>query len=379
MNSDLKLQAEGIGLLFLFLLFLHRGFRDLFLGNLSSLPPTKASRNSAIDLVRGIAMCGIVLIHVHSYIQYYHPKDPILWFSGSIANLSRFSVPVFILTSGIFLSWKGRSVFWKSRFWQLGIPYGIFGSLGFFIKFPLTENWILDFFQKFLLGTIYEPYYYIPLLLQFYILYAIFWRNSGVWGKPLKWILFISSLFLNFLSNHFFPTTGYWQFIEPLIFSNFIFFFLFGILAKPILSHSALFYSQFLGNKLFLLVICTTLFYIAYTLYLTLQTGTGFSNHLIFFPIASFLLLFSFCIQLESSPSHLSKGLVSIFSYIGKNSLFVFLAHPILIHLFHAFDPYTFGGKASSYGVILILNLLIPLGIGELYQLVQKKIFSKGS
>lgn len=377
MNADVKFQAEGIGLLFFFLLLLHKGFRDLCIGNVSAPLLTKPPRNSAIDLVRGIAMCGIVLIHVHSYIQYYHPKDSLLWFSGSIANLSRFSVPVFILTSGIFLSWKGSSSFWKSKLWQLGIPYVVFGSIGFFIKFPLSENWVLDFFQKFLLGTIYEPYYYIPLLFQLYIIYSLFGNHSGDWGNPLKWFFFFSSLSLNLLSNHFFPVSGYWQFIEPLIFSNFIFFFLFGILARPILSGSYLFYSQFSSNQLSIYIICSTIFYMVYTLYLTLYTGTEFSNHLIFYPIASFLWLFSLCIQLESSASRSSKWLVSIFSTIGKNSLFVFLAHPILIHLFHAFDPYTFGGRYGSYWIILILNLLIPLGIGEIYQLALKKIFSR--
>jgi fucose 4-O-acetylase-like acetyltransferase len=109
---------------------------------------------------------------------------------------------------------------------------------------------------------------------------------------------------------------------------------------------------------------------------LTVTTGTGFSNHLIFYPIVCFLLLLYGCINLEKNSSSFSKIIVSILSYIGKNSLFVFLVHPILIHLFHAYHPFTFGGKYLSYFVIFILNLIIPLGVGEIYNQIQKSFLA---
>jgi probable poly-beta-1,6-N-acetyl-D-glucosamine export protein len=373
MNSSLKLQAELFGLFLFSLVFLHKNIRNFAMGNKHLQDPhSKPMRNSSIDMVRGIAMCGIILIHVHSYFSYFKVENSFLFISGSIANLSRFSVPVFILTSGIFISYKGNLNFWKSRLIQLVIPYTLFGLLGFLIKYPISDGWIFEFLKKFFLGTIYEPYYYIPLLFQFYLLYALFFKNSNAWSISQKWAYFLTSLIANLFSNQFFPTGGNWQFIEPLVFSNFLFFFIFGLIAKPILSESTEFLALFSDKKIKLTLYFTTTLYVVYLILLTFTTGTGFSNHLIFYPIVCFLLLFYGCINLEKNSSSFSKIIVSILSYIGKNSLFVFLLHPILIHLLHAYHPYTFGGKFLSYFVIFILNLIIPLGVGEMYNKIQK-------
>ncbi len=373
MNSSLKLQAELFGLFLFSLVFLHKKIRDLAMGNKHLQDPhSKPMRNSSIDMVRGIAMCGIILIHVHSYFSYFKVEDSILFISGSIANLSRFSVPVFILTSGIFISYKGNLNFWKSRLTQLVIPYSLFGLVGFLIKYPISDGWIFEFLKKFFLGTIYEPYYYIPLLFQFYLLYALFFKHSNAWSISQKWAYFLCFLIINLISNQFFPTGGNWQFIEPLVFTNFLFFFVFGLIAKPILSESTELLALFSDKKIKLTLYFTTTLYVVYLILLTFTTGTGFSNHLIFYPIVCFLLLFYGCIVLEKNSSSFSKIIVSILSYIGKNSLFVFLVHPILIHLLHAYHPYTFGGKFLSYFVIFILNLIIPLGVGEMYNQIQK-------
>jgi surface polysaccharide O-acyltransferase-like enzyme len=377
MNSSLKLQAELFGLFLFFIILLHKKIRDLAMGNRYFIDlKSKPMRNSSMDMVRGIAMCGIILIHVHSYFSYFHVEKSILLFSGSIANLSRFSVPVFILSSGIFISYKGNLNFWKTRLIQLVIPYSLFGLVGFLIKYPISDGWIIEFLNKFFLGTIYEPYYYIPLLFQFYLLYVLFFKDSNAWSISQKWVIFICSLLANLVSNQFFPTGGNWQFIEPLVFSNFLFFFVFGLIAKPVLSESSELLSIFSEKKIKLTLYFTTILYIVYLVFLTVTTGTGFSNHLIFYPIVCFLLLFYGCTNLEKYSSSFSKIIVSILSYIGKNSLFVLLVHPILIHLFHAFHPFTFGGKYLSYFVIFILNLIIPLGVGEIYNQTQNAFFS---
>jgi hypothetical protein len=256
------------------------------------------------------------------------------------------------------------------------IPYSLLGLVGFLIKYPISDGWIFEFLKKFFLGTIYEPYYYIPLLFQFYLLYALFFKHSNAWSISQKWAYFICSLITNPISNQFFPTGGNWQFIEPLVFSNFLFFFVFGLIAKPILSESTELLALFSDKKIKLTLYFTTILYVVYLILLTFTTGTGFSNHLIFYPIVCFLLLLYGCINLEKNSSSFSKIIVSILSYIGKNSLFVFLVHPILIHLFHAYHPFTFGGKYLSYFVIFILNLIIPLGVGEIYNQIQKSFLA---
>lgn len=370
--------SELIGLFLLLFLLIQKNFRDFLVGNSNNLSfNTIKERSQAIDILRGIAMCGIVLIHVDSYILYYHPDDSITYFSRSVANLSRFSVPAFILSSGIFLSWKGKQDFWKARLFQLILPYSIFCLAGYFTKYPFVDGWWIDFVLRFFTGSIFEPYYYVPLLLQFYFLFSIFLKENEKWSTNVRFTILFSALLLNLLSNHFFPSGELFKKFEPFLFTNFIFFFVLGILSKRILSNPLLFLEFISRKKIKISLYSLTLIYIIYIITTTLQSRFGFSNHFIFYPIASFLLLQYLGITLEKSKSTIILRLNLVLSHIGKNSLFIFLAHPILIHILHAIDPYSLGGKYSSYLVIFGLNIFIPLGVGEVYKKISSLITTK--
>jgi len=370
--------SEFIGLVLLLILLLQKTFRDFLVGTSQNTIISKGKeRSQAIDILRGIAMCGIVLIHVDSYILYYHPEDNITFFSRAIANLSRFSVPAFIISSGIFLSWKGKREFWKSRLVHLILPYSIFCMAGYFTKYPPTDGWTTDFVVRYFSGSIFEPYYYVPLLLQFYFLYSLFLKENHSWNSNLRYIVLFFSLILNLISNHFFLEGESLKKIEPILFSNFIFFFVLGILSRPILSSPLLFSDFFNQSKIKYSLYVLTGIYIIYIIISTFQTRFGFSNHFIFYPIVSFLILFNLGIKMEKSNNQVVQRLNQILSHIGKNSLFIFLVHPILIHILHAFDPFSLGGKYISYLIIFILNISIPLGIGEIYKKVSSLITVK--
>jgi hypothetical protein len=378
MHITLALKSEIIGLLLLLLLLLQKPFRDFLIGSSKSSANSKIKeRSQAIDILRGFAMCGIVLIHVDSYILYYHPENSITFFSRAVANLSRFSVPTFIISSGIFLSWKTKREFWKARLIHLILPYSIFCMAGYFTKYPPTDGWTTDFVVRYFSGSIFEPYYYVPLLLQFYFLYSLFFKENHLWNSNLRYIVLFSALILNLLSNHFLPESETLKKIEPLLFSNFIFFFALGVLSKPILSSSLLFSYFFNQIKIKYSLYLLSGIYIIYIITTTIQTRFGFSNHFIFYPIVSFLILFNLGIKMEKSNNKAVLTINQIFSHIGKNSLFIFLAHPILIHILHAFDPFSLGGKYISYFIIFVLNISIPLGIGEIYKKISSLIIAK--
>ena len=378
MDTTPAQKSEIIGLFFLVILLFQKSFREFLIGKTNSQTPSNSKeRSQAIDILRGLAMCGIVLIHVDSYILYYHPEDSITIFSRAIANISRFSVPAFILSSGIFLSWKGKKEFWKARLIHLILPYSIFCMGGYFTKYPPTDGWSSDFIIRYFSGSIFEPYYYVPLLLQFYFFYSIFFKENHLWSSSLRYGILFSALILNLASNHFFPNGENLKRIEPFLFSNFIFFFVLGILSGPILSSPVLFSEFFNQSKIKISLYVLTGMYILYIITTTLQTRFGFSNHFIFYPIVSFLILLNLGIKLEKSNSRAIKIFNQILSHIGKNSLFIFLAHPILIHILHAFDPFSLGGKYISYFIILVLNISIPLGIGELYKKISSLIIAR--
>lgn len=360
-------RAEIIGLILFGILLLFPGFRAL-LAPPPDLETSESGRNDPLDALRGISIIGVILIHVDSYIAYYHPSDPILSFTKSLSNLSLFSVPVFVVSSGIYLSYKNPRDFFLSRFFHLILPYLIYCTTGYFTKYS-PDSFLSNFGFFLITGTLFEPYYYVPLLLQLYFIYALILRNPLLNSPYARWSLPGIAFLINFLSNYFFTKGGI---LEAISFTNFIFFFVMGYAGKKLLK-SPKSYVGFLENSGILRILgLTFILYFGYMLYYTILDRRSFSIHDLLYCPVSFYLLYYFCIQMESG----WKRIFAVLKYLGKNSLFIFLGHPIFIHLQHHWDPYFFGGMEFCIPIILILNLLFPLLVGILYTRILK-IFSK--
>ncbi|WP_244934688.1 acyltransferase family protein [Leptospira vanthielii] len=157
---------------------------------------TKQGRENRFDILRGFAMVGIVLIHIHSYFQFFHPADQMvvrttLFFS----NLSRFSVPLFILTSAIFL--RKKEGYWISKLKNLLLPYSIASFIGYLVKYNNYN--VIEFIQFYFLGKVFAPFYFVPLLIQFYILFYLF--DKFLINKSFSKLLLLFSFLVNLSSN----------------------------------------------------------------------------------------------------------------------------------------------------------------------------------
>lgn len=315
----------------------------LILWNLSFpyLESTKQSgREDSVDTIRGFAMIAIVMIHIHSYFVFYHPNDKIVTtFTLFLSNLSRFAVPSFIFISAMFLSKKEG--YWQSKIKNLLIPYFFASLFGYFLKYPSYS--FSEFIKFILLGKVFTPYYFVPLLIQFYILFYFFSdflkRKSLVWGLLLLSFLTNLASNLNLLDNYL-PS----EYLSISIF-NYIFFFYLGLVGKSID------FSQREKDIIGLLILFFV--FISITIVFSIQ-GIDFKNHHLFYPIwgIGFIAFIS---------KYLPTSFRTSAQYIGKRSLAIFLLHPFVIHSMHMFDPYVLGGPILSYGLTLFLNLVIPL------------------
>ncbi|MBP7281049.1 MAG: acyltransferase [Leptospiraceae bacterium] len=367
MIQTTNLYIELFGLILLLLLLVSfQSFKNLFTLE-NDLPTKKGERSRVIDFVRGIAMCAIVVIHIDSYFSFFHPQDREIIITKLLANFSRFCVPAFILSSGFFLSWKGFRAFWGSKVKNLIIPYVIIACLGYFTKYP-KENFLTDIIPKLLLGQVFQPYYYVPLLIGFYIIYAVFFRSIGTWKKQTFYYITALSLIINFWSNHAYPKTdptigGF----EAISFTNFVFFFVVGFSAKRLLTNKEIFLENIRANKLYFPVLLLFIFlYLGAVAYSTIEMNLEISNHFLFYPIACFVVLTFLGIKLEPIQFKPIKSVYSTFAYIGENSLALFLLHPITIHLMHMIDPYYFGGFYAGWLVTFALNIIIPLSVWKI-------------
>ncbi|TGL62504.1 acyltransferase [Leptospira jelokensis] len=305
---------------------------------------SKEKREIRFDILRGFAMIGIVMIHIHSYFQFFHPNDNLVIQSTLfLSNLSRFSVPLFILTSAIFLKKKSR--YWNSKLYHLILPYFAFSVLGYFIKYK--DHSVYEFVYFFFFGKVFTPFYFVPLLLQFYLVFyfmnSIFLRES--WKQ---WILFFS-FFINFVSNLGFFDPYLPKDYHSISIFNYLFFFVLGLsigTSKPTKTNPKPEPNFILFVYLLLVLVMIYVFSFSFQI--------DFKNHHLFYPI--FIMIFVWNHLFGLSPK-----IKNTINYIGNNSLYIFLLHPFIIHFMHSIDPYTFGGPIVGYLFTLLLNVGIPI------------------
>ncbi|TGM88227.1 acyltransferase [Leptospira levettii] len=312
---------------------------------------SKNNRESRFDVLRGFAMIGIVMIHIHSYFQFFHPGDSfIIHNTLMLSNLARFSVPMFILTSAIFL--KIKEGYWVSKFKHLILPYTIFSILGYWIKY--NHYSLNEFLTFYALGKVFTPFYFVPLLLQFYLLFYIL--NPIMKGENWRNIILIVSFLINVISNlGFFDTYLPSEYHSISIF-NYIFFFVLGIFigktkqSKSEINHNSKFIiSVYFVLSLILILIFSHLF------------GTDLKNHHTIYPVLFLLCIWQYLNDFNGSIS-------KVLSFIGNQSLFIFLLHPFIIHFMHSIDPYSFGGPFFGYILTLLLNVGVPILISLIIQ-----------
>ncbi len=316
------------------------------------------SRDSRLDQLRGISMVGIVCIHIHSYFEFFHPNERhVTDFTLFIANLSRFSVPLFIVGSSMYL--KVNEYYWRNKLKTLLIPYTIACIFGYLMKFSTIS--ILDFLIRFLTGQIFAPFYFVPLLFQFYILFY-FIPDSWKKGRSLT-IFFLVSIVLNFISN----LDGFQKYLpqwyQSISIFNYIGFFAIGLFLKNIRTHK-------LEMRDITFYILTISFLILITLVFVFSLSQiQLKNHHLTYPLVTIFLLF---LILNKEPIGI---LANTLEFLGKQSLYIFLIHPFVIHQMHVFDPFWMGPPAIAYFVTLVINLAIPALIAYLIT-NRKEIFS---
>jgi hypothetical protein len=302
-----------------------------------------SARDERLDQMRGLAMIGIVCIHIHSYFEYFHPNElNVTHWTLFISNLSRFSVPIFIFGSSLYL--KKKNEYWTSKIQTLLLPYSIASVLGYFIKY---QNYaLLDFVVRYLTGQIFAPFYFVPLLFQFYILFYFLPEKLKV-GLGLK--IFVTVAFvLNILSNVNLLSSYLPEWYGPISIFNYIAFFSVGLFLKT-LPTGYFSKSNFIILTLMILFLVSVVIILSYSL-----SSINLKNHHLVYPLLILLILN------QILPSESDSKFFKCLSFIGKNSLYIFLIHPFVIHQMHAIDPFWIINPFFGYIITLIINLSIP-------------------
>jgi len=321
------------------------------------------ARSSEIDIIRGIAILAVVIIH-SCYLLMKGDLDTnqILTLSF-INNILRFTIPIFLFTSGLLLKpfiWSKKNIlkFYIDKLIRIGIPY-------IFISFVL---WLIGYTEDkslislLVTGSAAVPLYFVPLLVQMYLLYPIldFIRTKN------KYFLVIVSFFISILS-YLNPIS--WNIWGVTFFGPYLIFFVYGmvrtniLVTKPSKKWKKLIY-------LYIILQIALIFFIKWfdfqKTFFEIMTFYFYNTQYYF----GFAVMFTLFRYLSKNNQKVSKA-KSILASWGRISLWIFLVHfPIqeLVFNLMPIKQYIFVQLIFSTFLTLLITILISTFLEKTYK-----------
>jgi peptidoglycan/LPS O-acetylase OafA/YrhL len=159
--------------------------------------PTKTSsakktRDLSFDAFRGFAILLVAIAHAGVLGWSFKDSDAGYWnyyYSIGLRQFALCALPIFLTISGYWLgnirfeSKADYSTFIKKRLTRILIPY-LFWSCFFYGLSALRgfDHSLPDFLSKLLTGRVEDPYFYLLMLIQFYLLTPVFIRLANARG-----------------------------------------------------------------------------------------------------------------------------------------------------------------------------------------------------
>ena len=162
-------------------------------------------RRADVDWVRAASMLGVIFLHASSGFVSRPSRFSLLGLTPALLcnQAARFSVPVFFLLSGLGLGLSKREAglpgFWLLRIRRSVLPYVLWSvfyylqSSRFRLSALLSGGGLRAFGRLLLTGGAASHLWFLPVLLQFYLLYPAL--KKGMRAHPLPTLL--SSLLLS--------------------------------------------------------------------------------------------------------------------------------------------------------------------------------------
>lgn len=328
-------------------------------------------RFQEMDVMRGIAIIAVILIHISSFAI----DGSSNFLMGNIAlflnQLTRFAVPVFLMLSG----W-GLTV---SKKYEMKYVPLLFNQISKVIFFYLMWNVIyyivsFDSFSLFemvkgmILGSTYYHLYYVPLIIFFYMIYPLIYRlaklNSGL---VIAFFITVFSQYADFIFKIEMLNSGVNVF-------NWLFFFVFGIWFANDLDSKVIFIKKHARILLLLFVMSVSIVFAeAYITFEALGKSlatTSMRPSVIILSTAFFIMV----IALDWKNNMVRKYILKI----SKVSYGMYLSHALVLAVFNilwnenGFTPGSIIYIVSAFFIVTPVSYLI----GNIMHSIERTIVS---
>lgn len=308
-------------------------------------------RLTAIEYIRGIAMLGVIAIHVGS--EYLTNPMANIHLAACFEIITRFSIPIFFFISAFGLFYKfsfdepfNYSAFLKRRLSAVLIPYLawtvfyiIFNQAVFHVGWPGLRSLLV----MLLFGTAKYQLYFIVILLWFYVLMPLWIRMLYTMTPAKLGLILIFQVLFNYFSSYTLWTIpignpvlqqlinyrlNYWVF-------HYLFIFLLGGYLgihsdwfMKIIEERRLMISFFF--KLTLLSLLSYYYRLIYIDHYSVEAAVNTAHQLsplgICYSAGASIFLFALFTK-QDYPKQLNKYL----AFFGKHSFFAYLFHPVVL------------------------------------------------
>lgn len=337
----------------------------LMIKMLSALParehPVKR-RLQFFDILKGIAIISIVAIHSSDFTPFPQLLKDMLWFA----------IPLFIIESGYLLGARHRESlntreFFTNILFRIVFIYLLFAVIIEVLNpsHPSFKVMLLNI----LLGRTEGNYYFIPLILQFYILFPLI-RRIKLDNRLLRYLSFTFIISISFFFNvlNFFLQKPEWN-SNPYslaFFGRFLFFFCIGLFA-----------SRFdLSGLSLKKALPLLLAYLAGAASFSLHARTLYFTYV--YPVFVF---FIFIILHNILREKYAKSCFSrLIADIGRNSLIIYLVNTIIqysiVKPIISAEPLIFWSWPLGYLFTIILVTLLSYLFSKLFLLAYAFVYA---
>ncbi len=313
----------------------------------------RSERILELDILRGISIIGVILIHIIGLSFHFWQEGSAVWkVFMSLDQFFRFSVPLFVFISGYTLYSKYSSNFkiWKfySRRITRVLPWYFFWSLiiYIYINFTVLPGFInYPTWKLILLGKVDYHLYFVSMIFQLYLLfpvilwlYKIFKSNFIIILFALEAILYII-FSLDGLKIIHLP----WRFYEQqqyLFFGTWVFYFVLGFILSDKETEVAKLNSKkhtFTSIKIIFPILA--FFSLAYSIFdslhlVSLTADTNIATRSTRLPILLYTTSFAISALVYSDLFlKLKKILIKTLLYFANISFLVYLIHTLTIRI----------------------------------------------
>jgi peptidoglycan/LPS O-acetylase OafA/YrhL len=177
-------------------------------GTVGKVVPSIVLRDAGNDILRGIAICVVLVIHTTGFWDSAPPGSLLARIYTGIRPIFEIWLPLFLIVSGYYVGRADiRNVheykeFLMKRLPRILVPYCIWSVVNFIIQYADGKMVLLDFLPGIAFGRMCYPYYFIPVLIKLYIAYPILCFCMRNRWRLMFLLIFLALLWLDPKSNN---------------------------------------------------------------------------------------------------------------------------------------------------------------------------------